>query len=423
MRTYVPMVVVLATTLGCPAADGDRSKGGSSSGGVTSAEDEAPAAAATAEGGRSAGVPGPTAAKPTARPKPALPEEGKPVTRAEAERGLRALMAFVRGGATDPTNAWAMAHGLTGLGADLEASDGREVIDVLVSDYARLEDVDGKRRLIFPPKAADGAPVEPHRDLIVKSMLEAGVPLTRQFTLRTGEKVTLADFVRDLKAGFSVPADDKGWHDFAWSYGALMAANEAPPSDPAEVVAIQTLSYVEQQQGFLEALMDEGRPDKVDKRKQLIYSHTCGGLHLVQTAMAGIARTGKDDSKARARKQLDVVIFRWTAERALYRRMRKAAPEYGLILLVQELKFYGHVLETLTLAHESGLYPVDEASREVVSGVTRDLLDTIYDLGEAYGRLPEIRKMREQTYLDMIGDGCHAIRGLRQALVAFFAAS
>ena len=333
---------------------------------------------------------------------------------------MKAMQAFVRAGATDPKNAWAMAHGLTGFGADLKAADGRLVIDVLMKDYARR---DGGKRLGFPVKAGSGAPVEPHRHLIVKSMLDAGVPLTRQFELGDGSKVSLSDFVDDMKAEFAVPSDDRDWHNYAWAWGAMLAANAKPPKDPSEVVAIQTLSYVEQQQQFLERLMEQGRPDLLQKRKQLIYSHTCGGLHLVQAAARGIARHGKDDAKARVRRQLETIGFRWKAERVIYKRMIKAAPEYGLILLVQEMKFYGHVLETFALAHEWGLYPATDANKKVVEGVAADLLDVIDQLGEAYGRLDEIRKIREQTYLDMIGDGCHAIRGLRQALVAFFAAS
>jgi hypothetical protein len=338
-----------------------------------------------------------------------------------AEQTLARLEAWVRPGASDPTNAWALAHGLTGFGAEHTASDGRRAIEVLSHDFIRTEGEGATKRYHFPEKAADGQPVEPHTDLIVKSMLEAGVPLVARLPLRDGGGVSLDALLGELLGRLRLPADDAGWHDFAWTLGAAIGADRATtPSGPA--LAEAALAYVEGQQSFLVPAMRARRPELVEKRKQLIYSHTCGGLHVMQAALQAVARHGDAAAKARALEQLEILFFRWQAERVIYMRTRRENPQYAILLRTQELKFHGHVLETLALAHRWGLLPATGENRTRAGLVLRDLAATVEALEEAYADLPKVRKSREQTYLDLIGDGCHAIRGLRGALVAFFRA-
>jgi hypothetical protein len=78
------------------------------------------------------------------------------------------------------------------------------------------------------------------------------------------------------------------------------------------------------------------------------------------------------------------------------------------------------VLETLALAHRWGAFPDDPQSQEQIAEIAGDLVRVVDALRSDYQRLGPIRSAREQTYLDLIGDGCHAIRGLRESLVAFF---
>lgn len=352
--------------------------------------------------------------------KPATTISG--VSAKQVHDALVKLSDWVRPGVTDPKNAWAMAHGLVGFGPDLRAHDGRFVADVLVTDYGQIESRGGRNVVGFPEKAPDESPVEPHRNLVVKAMLEGGVPLSRQFTLKDGTKVTMKQVLAGAEAEATAPKDERGWHNFAWTLSAVLAGNGKPAKDPLPLLALQTISYVESQQGFLTDLMEKRQPEKVQKKKQLIYSHTCGGLHLVQAAVRAMSTLKDEKQIARAKTQLDTVIFRWEAERTIYRETRRRYPQYALILRTQELKFYGHVIETLALAKHWGLLKADKATKARVAPILRDLLDTIDSLAGDYNDLEKVRRGREQTYLDLIGDGCHAIRGLREALVAFFAA-
>lgn len=117
-----------------------------------------------------------------------------------------------------------------------------------------------------------------------------------------------------------------------------------------------------------------------------------------------------------------MLLFRYRAERHIYAELVARHPEARLALRIQQQKFFAHLLETLTLARSLGAY---DTKSEGGKRIDRVILETAGDLAHTVGqlqhsgvyeRLDRIRKQREQTYLDLIGDGCHAIRGLRRAL-------
>src|SRR6185503_1626305 len=101
----------------------------------------------------------------------------QPVDLAAAMEQARAQLAkWVETGAGDPQNGWAMAHGLIAFGKDLRTTDGRLAVDVLAS-YATVETEGGVKRVRFARRAPSGVVLAPHTDLIIKKMLEGGVPL------------------------------------------------------------------------------------------------------------------------------------------------------------------------------------------------------------------------------------------------------
>lgn len=395
----------------------------------------------------------PRAGEATAPAGPAVHE----ATRAEAEATLEDLRAWVRAGATDPANAWAMAHGLVAFGQDLRAADGRLVIDAIVHDHAEVRPASSgdQHPHRFPELSPAGLPVEPHRDLIVKTLLEVDVPLERRFSLADGSTVTLGALVADASDAFRFPEDEVDARDYAWSAtAALLGAARRHPGDTGAAVvrpgsdspprstapegergrraaredagaltvadvAERTMAELEKAQDFLEAPMRAGRPDRVEKRRQGIYAHSCGGLHLVQAAVLGAALTRDPALLARARHQLDLVFFRWNAERRIYRMAEAQQPGYRWVLLIQELKFHGHALETMALARDWGVLAADGATKQKIRRITGDLVDTVRALAPAYTKARAAPGTADQTYYDLIGDGCHAIRGLRRALVAF----
>jgi hypothetical protein len=348
----------------------------------------------------------------------------------EVQRTLRNLQVMVKEGATEADNPWALAHGLVAFGPDMKASDGRLAIDVIVSDYVKKDRVGSEVRWTFPSRTPQGLPLQPHDNLIVKTLVTVGVPLDRRFELAGGESVSLGELVQSVQNGFAQPASAHGWARQAWTVEALLAAHPDNPSlvfpgwqaTPTQLAA-QSAEALARLQAFLEAPAAAGDPGRVEKKKQDIYAHTCGGLHFVQAVARGAVHADRPDLIEKARHQLDLLLFRFLAERSIYRRTLASHPDYRIPLQVQEMKFYGHLLETYGLAAEWGLIEPDAAMQAQMHRVAADLVDTVKELGVAYGNQAEIRERAAQTYYDLIGDGCHAIRGLRLTLEHFYGAA
>ncbi len=363
-------------------------------------------------------------------PPPATPPRTSTTTvmlrgRRALGEALSKLQPVIRAGASDAGSAWALGHGLVAFGPELRASDGRLAIDVMVSDFA----VPGTFPPVFPATSKAGLPVEPHPRLIVKSLLEAGVPLDRRFTLPGGKPRTLAAIAHATLDPLVAPTTDGEWRQFAWSLSAIfsLASAEHPKALPPalrtrlEGLFTAALARLEAEDDFLQAAMIAGRPDAVEKRKQKIFAHPCGGLHLIQAVVQGAALVGTPQQKARVAQQLDVLRFRHQVERRIYRETIQKNPDYALLIHVQALKFHGHVLETLGFAQRYGMLHDTPTLRETLDAVLADLDAAVEALVPAYERQHELRQRSLQTYLDLIGDGCHAVRGLRMALVAWFA--
>jgi hypothetical protein len=158
------------------------------------------------------------------------------------------------------------------------------------------------------------------------------------------------------------------------------------------------------------------------RNKSHIYGHPCGGLHFFQAVLRGASATREAAARARIHRQLALLLRRYEAERALYAETLRSHPTAALLVSGQQLKFFGHLLETLALADTLGVLRDDAALAESVTSARRraagDLLATLARLEQerAYERLPELAAQRPQLALDLIGDGCHAVHGLRETL-------
>jgi hypothetical protein len=336
-----------------------------------------------------------------------------PAARPSAEEVLRTQC---RTWAADPKNPWALAHGIAAEGRAFKARDGRRAADVIVSDFLRREGPD----LRFDAFAADGTPVEPHPNLLVKTLLLAGFPASQSFRAQGGP-VTVGALVEDLKRDFRRDAalSPHG----AWTLDALSHAlppgatftHGAGETIHLEAVMDEALALLEREQAELLAGMKAGLP-QVPKRKQGIYAHPCGGLHLFQ-AVASHARhpAVRKAWGPRLDTQVDVLVYRLGSESRQYdAALTSAPPAYRLPVLIQMVKFYGHFLETLgRYREETGWKPTPEQARAVEQA--RALLDGAVrrlDASGAFRDLESVKTAQYQLYLDLIGDACHAAHGL-----------
>jgi hypothetical protein len=329
------------------------------------------------------------------------------------------LRAQCRTWASDPKNPWALAHGITLEGRAFKARDGRPAADVIVSDFLRREGP-APEDLRFDAFAADGTPVEPHPHLLVKTLLLAGHPLSQSFRASWG-RVTLAALVEDLKRDFRRDAalSPHG----AWTLDALSHVlppgatftNGAGESIRFDAVMDEALALLEREQSELMEGMKAGLP-QVPKRKQGIYAHPCGGLHLFQA----VASHGRHPSVRKAwgsrlDAQVDVLVYRLASESRQYdAALSSAPPQYRLPVLVQMVKFYGHFLETLGRYREETRWKPTpsqaqavEQARALLDGAVRRL-----DASGAFRDMESLKATQPQLYLDLIGDSCHAAHGL-----------
>lgn len=326
--------------------------------------------------------------------------------------------------ASDPKNPWAMAHAVKLFGPSYLASDGRRALDVILQDYLKKEPTPDGATLHFhafgPPP--DGLPIEPHLNLHAKAMVvEAHLPVTTSFKASFG-KVSIRDLVDSAKRGFRhAPASADYWRDVAWTLD-LFAATQKPGTTwktvDGQVIALDqvfddALAELERATADLEAGMRRGDP-QVDKRKQGVYAHACGGLHFVQAVLSWARNPAvRKRWGQRVDTQIKIHFYRLESERrqygAAYQTVVTTAPQLKLQILVQMLKFYGHWLETAARFRDLGWRPDDFQLQSV--NVAKAMTDAaVRDLeGEhAYERLDTLKTTQKQMYLDLIGDTCHA---------------
>jgi hypothetical protein len=330
--------------------------------------------------------------------------------------------------AADAKNPWAMAHGMTAFGAGFLASDGRKASEAISGDFLQRNLLpDGGlgpgAAFGFARFGADKTPIEPHSNLIAKTFVLAKLPPTTRLPAKWGS-ITLQQLTDGVQKGFRhVPQSEDYWRDSAWTLdlfsqlgkpGATISTELGPLS--LDTVMDDALTALEKSQADLEDGLAKGLPE-VPKRKQGIYSHSCGGLHFVQTVF-GYSRF--PEVKKRWGKRLDrqvaIVFYRLESERRQYDAALQQAPQFKLQILTQQVKFYGHFLETTgRLKNETGWRP--SAEQLLAINRAKALLDaavTGLEGIKAFSTMNAIKQSNPQVYLDLIGDACHAANGWNQ---------
>lgn len=326
--------------------------------------------------------------------------------------------------AADPSNPWALAHGMTALGASFVTTDGRLAADAIVQDFLLRPGADGGvgPRFAFQKYALDGTPIEPHPNLITKTFVNAGLPLSRVFKTKQGD-VKLAELVASVERGFEHrPQDPLYWQQVGWTLDLLSHLHK--PGDgfvgaggvryDVGQLMDDALAELGAQTKDLQDGLDKHLP-QVDKRKQGLYAHSCGGIHFVEAVFSWARHPSVRKAwGARLDRQIDVLFYRLESERRQYEAALQQAPAYALQILVQMVKFYGHFLEaTGRLRREVGWKPT--AGQQDAVARARVLLDAAVkalDDKKAFASMPALKESQRQIYLDLIGDSCHAANGL-----------
>jgi len=377
-------------------------------------------------------APAPKASTPSEPTPAAVPQPGG-AYRAEA---LQVLSDVVDREAGKPANAWALAHGVLAKGPAFQTTDGRRAIDVLVDDFLKAEKVEGFKGLqpYFPPTTDAGLPIEPHTDLILKTFFEVGLPLEEPLTKKPGAP-TLERLLRSSRLRHDPDVSAKGAtafakpDDVAWSIQAWCQAADAGASvswltvsgeqEHIDTVARQQLEMLEAETWFMRQAMEAG--STVQKRRQGIFSFTCGGSHLFQSVAACVAthHPGSDNAEERLQKLIDIYIWRVALETGLIEEAMKQAPKLAPVLYNQDVKFLGHFLESMGKAERDGLFTPTAEQRNLIDDAETRMLAHVLQMKRLGVYSAEKLSMwwgkdaTRQFYLDVVGDACHAWNGLQ----------
>lgn len=361
----------------------------------------------------------PTTASTTPFPVPATPD---------IEKALAVMGAVVDVHAADPENPWAIAHGLLARGGGFTLTNGQPAVPYLFERYAFEQELSG-RTLVGFPRELDGVRVEPHTDLVLKNLTETDLPPDFVVTVN-GQEHTLADlWHHSLLTTFLKKSDGTSSYDspndMPWGLAGLAAWG---PEDltwtswegttmSMDDMARFLVHVLTQESGFMLEAMIGGQD--FQKRGQGIFQYTCGGAHLLQGAAHVVARGyGGPQEREKLEAQGRLLYYRLPRELTIYQDAMGAYPNRRLVLLVQQLKFTGHWLESAHKLAISGLYTPDAGEQLMMTEVVGVVVDTVRELKAlgAMDNLAQLRTKNEQLYLDIVGDSSHAIRGLELAL-------
>lgn len=341
---------------------------------------------------------------------------------AEARAARDRLAEVVDAHARDPSNPWAVGHALLVSGSDLTLTNGAPAVDWLFTSYASLAPVDGATWIAFPTRRGP-IRIEPHSDLLLDKLVEAGVAPDRE-VLVGGERHPVSDLWRHSLAHAWVDGHETSyadWNDTPWALRGLATwapeglAWTAVGGHPMTMDAFThaVVEKLEAETSFLARAIASGTP--VQKRGQGIFAYTCGGAHLLQGAAYAVGRGfGEAADRDVIAAQAPILHHRLGLELAQVDAAIAQHPDYTVVLLEQRLKFLGHFLESASQLEALGFYAPDDAARAELKHALDQLVATVTVL-ERMGvldRLGELRASNEQVYLDFVGDAAHAVHGI-----------
>jgi hypothetical protein len=276
---------------------------------------------------------------------------------------------------------WAMSHALMALGTTEKTMTDKLLIDAIF-EYADIENIHGKPFPVFPREFSapqKTIPVEPHKDLMMKVMIEIGVPPSRKIVVK-GTEFTMEDFYKGtiLRSYLNPQTNDSSYlspNDMPWSVqgiAALVQPNQTWVSSSgmmgsADFLTQFIFAVLSQETMPLKRAMAAGASFKKDKTG--IFQYTCGGAHLLQAAAYTTARGfNNEQTDAELKTQIDLMFYRFPKELEIYDDYMKVQPDQKVRLLVQRLKFVGHFLENAQKMSMLGLYKPNELQVRLMQG-------------------------------------------------------
>jgi hypothetical protein len=328
----------------------------------------------------------------------------------EAPRDLdQGVRQFIEQYAVTSDDPWALVHAVRGIGRGCRIN-GENAAAYVLRTCVRTQEVHERRYLYIP------ANIEVHSNMFLKTFLEAGVPASETFAC-DGRVYHLQDLGEGARALFRFDPRTFDRNNLAWSLIAF-AELEAHEWENAYRERIQLHEVVRFGLRVLEEATQGLKPYAAAglplPKKMPIHDFTCGGTHLCYSLLVaakhGLLQAAGGDI---LQEQLQMLVYRLQADPDLIDRYYHAiptAPGVDLFRAGAKLKILGHALECLGYAQAHGLWqPSPPARRQIEQAVhaVRGLLSYVVTLD-----LSAIRRQQAQLGQQVVGDTCHAVRGL-----------
>ena len=159
------------------------------------------------------------------------------------------------------------------------------------------------------------------------------------------------------------------------------------------------------------------REDRPESTKAPVHGFTCGGAHMLY-ALLTAAQTGfaGPERIERVRRQTDLMLWRLRADLALIERFykeRASQPGAYWYEVDAKVKLLGHGEECLAFAVRRGVVKLTESQQRQRREAVTTLKRMIADMEER--NLAEARDLDKELFRQLVGDTCHARRGLTLA--------
>jgi hypothetical protein len=371
-----------------------------------------------------------TVKPPIELPEPKTKTKGRFIKNAvEVDRGITQTEAIltkvVEAHTRDPTNPWAIGHGLVAEGQNMMLSNGVMAVDWLFSTYAKRQKVDSRWLLSFP-ESQGRIRIEPHPDLLLKAITDAGIQpdypvkvMGHAHTVSDLYKGVLYETYFDATSGRSsyTDANEMPWSLFgiaSWASPKMSWTGSFGHDTSLDDFTDHVGHQLNRATQFIADAKRDGRQFK--KQRQGIFAFTCGGSHLIQGVVhARLLGFGQSTKNSPFSEEVDRLAYRYPIELAQIDAGIQSHPSFRLPLLIQRLKLTGHTLETLARIATSGV--ANSPDHLTLSKYIADLSESVLALqaNGAFENINLIGQKNEQMYLDLVGDSAHALRGLRIA--------
>jgi hypothetical protein len=321
----------------------------------------------------------------------------------------QAVRRFIERYAITTEDPWALVHAIRGVGKSCRIN-AESAATYVLRTCVRAKQIHTRRYLYIPRT------LEVHSNMFLKTFLEAGVPLAEPFSC-DDQVVQLKDLGDGAKGLFRFDPRTYDRDDLAWSLIAL-AELEAYSWENAYGERIQLQDVVRFGLQVIDEATQGLKPYVAAHlplpKKMPIHRFTCGGTHLCYSLLVaakhGLLQTTGGEI---LQEQLQMLMYRLQADPDLidrYYQTIASAPGVELFRAGAKLKILGHALECLGYAQAHGLLHPSSTEREQIDKTAAEVRGILaYIL--AFD-LAAVRPRQAQLVQQVIGDTCHAFRGL-----------